>query len=381
MRIGIVVPAYNAAPWIGDAIASVIGQTHRDWTLVVVDDGSTDGTAHVVAGFGDPRIRLVRQANAGVSAARNRGVAELWGTDPAPQPPPQRGGGVDNRGGGIDNASTSLPLPSLLPLPSGEGVGGRGDALLFLDADDWLAPDALFRLAAALDASPDAVAATGACAFVGSGDTLMPPSGDILERLLVRNLFANGGHFLLRRGAVQVAGGFLPGLAYGEDWEFCIRIALLGPFVATCEPKPVLFVRQHPGGAYQRLASDPAAFVPCMEAIFGNPDLLARFGPRRLAAIRRRTDAENHWIIGRELIRHGRQAEGRAWLRRSVRAALTLKRAALLAAAHALPLLPTVLRGPFRPYRLAPQTALRSPGKADVHRPGDRPGLPRNAKP
>ena len=39
MRIGIVVPAYNAAPWIGDAIASVIVQTHRDWTLVVVDDG------------------------------------------------------------------------------------------------------------------------------------------------------------------------------------------------------------------------------------------------------------------------------------------------------------------------------------------------------
>ncbi len=91
--------------------------------------------------------------------------------------------------------------------------------------------------------------------------------------------------------------------------------------------QPVLFVRQHPGGAYQRLASDPAAFVPCMDAIFGNPDLLARFGPRRLAAIRRRTDAENHWIIGRELIRHGRHAEGRAWLRRSVRAAPTPKRA------------------------------------------------------
>jgi glycosyltransferase involved in cell wall biosynthesis len=355
MRIGIVVPAFNAAPWIGGAIASVIAQTHRDWMLVVVDDGSTDGTAGVVEGFADARVRLVRQANAGVSAARNRGVAELCRPDPAPQPPPQRGGGVDNRGGGTDNASTSLPLPSLLPVPLGEGVGGRGrgDALLFLDADDWLAPNALFRLAAALEASPDAVAASGACAFVGSDATLLPQGGDILERLLVRNLFANGGHLLLRRAIVQIAGGFLPGLAYGEDWEFCVRIALLGPFAATRGPNPVLFVRQHRGGAYQQLAHDPTAFVPCMDAIFGNPALLARFGPQRLAAIRRRSDAENHWIIGRELIRHGRNVEGRAWLRRSVSGAPTLKRAALLAAAHALALLPIALRGPFRPYRLA----------------------------
>ena len=353
MRIGIVVPAYNAAAWIGDAIGSVMAQTHRDWTLVVVDDGSTDGTARVVEGFADPRIRLVRQANEGVSAARNRGTAELCGADPTPQPPPQRGGGVDSRGGGIDNPSASLRLPALLPLPFGEGVGGRRDALLFLDADDWLAPDALFRLAAALEASPDAVAASGACAFVGSNDTLLPQGGDILERLLVRNLFANGGHLLLRRATVQTAGGFLSGLAYGEDWEFCIRIALLGPFVMTRGPTPVLFVRQHPDGAYQRLASEPSAFVHCMEAIFGNPALLARFGPQRLAAIRRRTDAENHWIIGRELIRHGRQAEGKVWLRSSVRVAPTLKRAGLLVAAHALALLPTALRGPFRPYRLS----------------------------
>jgi hypothetical protein len=112
-----------------------------------------------------------------------------------------------------------------------------------------------------------------------------------------------------------------------------------------------------------------------MDAIFGNPLLLSRFGERRLAAIRRRTDAENHWIIGRELIRHGRSAEGRAWLRRSVRAAHTPKRVALLAAAAALPLLPSALRGPFRPYRLPQQSALRSPDTEDVH----RPGLPRNA--
>src|SRR5512142_1696981 len=78
MHIGVVVPAYNAAVWIGDAIASVLAQTHRDWALVVVDDGSTDGTVELVAGFTDRRIRLIRQANAGVSAARNTGLAALF---------------------------------------------------------------------------------------------------------------------------------------------------------------------------------------------------------------------------------------------------------------------------------------------------------------
>jgi hypothetical protein len=93
-----------------------------------------------------------------------------------------------------------------------------------------------------------------------------------------------------------------------------------------------------------------------MDAIFANPALLSRFGARRLAEIRRRTDAENDWIIGRELIRHGREADGRGWLRRSVRANATPKRVALLAAAELLGALPIGLRGPFRPYRLPPQT-------------------------
>ena len=166
----------------------------------------------------------------------------------------------------------------------------------------------------------------------------------------MRNLFANGGHLLLRGEAIRAAGGFLPALAYGEDWEFWIRIALQGPFAAVPGRAPVLFVRQHPGGAYHRLATDPAAFAPCMDAIFGNPALLARFGPRRLAAIRRHTEAENDWIIGRELIRHGRRREGLVRLRCSVSAAPGLKRVALLAAVHALPLVPTGWRGPFRPY-------------------------------
>ncbi len=326
MRTGVVIAAYNAAPWVGDAIASVLAQTHRDWRLVVVDDGSTDATCDVVATFSDPRIRSFRQLNAGVSAARNAGMRAL--------------------------GCTTQVVSQFAAEIRGEG---RCPALLFLDADDWLAPDALSRLAAALGEAPGAVAASGPYAFAGSHRVRRPPSGDIVKRLLVRNPFANGGHLLLRTAAVYAAGGFLPGIAYGEDWELWIRIALQGSLATTRGRAPVLFVRQHAGGAYHRLAADPAAFAPCMDAIFGNPVLCARFGAAKLAAICRRTEAENEWIIGRELIRHGKAAEGRAWLRHSIGASPTPKRAVLLAAAHMLPLLPPGLRGPFRPYCLPRQ--------------------------
>ena len=200
---------------------------------------------------------------------------------------------------------------------------------MFLDADDWLAADALSRLAATLAASPAAVAANGAYTFAHTRRVRRPPSGDILPRLLVRNLFANGGHVLIRADAV---GSFRTDIVYGEDWEFWVRLALQGRFAAASGP-PVLFVRQHEGGAYRRLAADPASFAPCMGAIFGNPALLARFGAPRLAAIRRRTEAENAWIIGRERIRHG--GDGRAWLLSSFRAAPSARRAALLVAGAA----------------------------------------------
>ena len=184
-----------------------------------------------------------------------------------------------------------------------------------------------------------------------------PPSGDLLQRLLVRNLFANGGHLLLRSEAVRRAGGFVPGIAYGEDWEFWIRIALQGPFAATSGRAPVLFVRQHPGGACHRLAVRPLRIRALHGCDIRQSGLARTLRPRRLAAIRRHTEAENHWIIGRELIRHGRSGEGKVWLRRSVRAHPTVRRVALLAGAGLLPLLPIALRGQFRPYRLSERGA------------------------
>jgi hypothetical protein len=236
----------------------------------------------------------------------------------------------------------------------------RGEAILFLDADDWLAPDALSRLMEALAAAPEAVGAHGGYAFMAEearpGDpplwrkASVLPAGDLLETLLVENLFANGGHLLLRREAVRQAGPFLPHLRYGEDWEYWIRLSLLGPWAAVADREPILFVRQRAGSAYHRMARDPSAFSPAMLAIWGNPALAERLGPARFTAIRRRAEAENAWIVGRELIRHGQRAAGLECLRSSVAQAPTPKRALLLAAAHALPMLPRALHGPFVAY-------------------------------
>ena len=310
MRVAIVTPAYNVGKYVAKTIKSVIAQFHADWAMVVVDDGSTDDTAAVVAGFFDNRIRLIRQANGGVSAARNRGLSEA-----------------------------------------------DADAVLLLDAGDLLAPDALSRLVAALEAAPDAVAACGTHAYISEDGTRrthsgsrLPAGGDLLGALLERNLFANGGQVLIRASAVAELGGFRSDIAYGEDWEYWVRLALAGPFAVVTDCKPVLLARQRTGGAYLRMATQQASFDACMDAVFSNPSLLRKLGGSKVIRIRCRAEAENRWIIGRERLRHGHTSEGRRWLRISVLAKPSLRRLALLTCAHLLAILPSNLHGPFRTY-------------------------------
>lgn len=79
MEISVVIPLYNKAHRIARTLQSIIGQTWRDFEVIVVDDGSTDGGGEIVCSFRDPRVRLVKQDNKGVADARNRGVREASG--------------------------------------------------------------------------------------------------------------------------------------------------------------------------------------------------------------------------------------------------------------------------------------------------------------
>ena len=77
--ISVVMPAYNAAPFISEAVQSVLDQSVSDLELVVVDDGSNDDTAELVDRFKDSRVRLIKQSNLGQSHAINHGVERSRG--------------------------------------------------------------------------------------------------------------------------------------------------------------------------------------------------------------------------------------------------------------------------------------------------------------
>ena len=81
MTFSVIMPIYNAAPYLREAIDSVCCQTFTDCELICVDDGSTDGSAAILDEISvtDPRVRVIHQANQGVAVARNRGLDEAMG--------------------------------------------------------------------------------------------------------------------------------------------------------------------------------------------------------------------------------------------------------------------------------------------------------------
>ena len=114
--VSVIMPAYNVAPYVGDALRSALAQTFTDLEVLVVDDGSTDATADVVAGIAarDPRVRLIRQPNRGLAGARNTGLRSA-----------------------------------------------RGDVFALLDSDDLWEPEFLAEQVAILRAHPDVHTVTG----------------------------------------------------------------------------------------------------------------------------------------------------------------------------------------------------------------------------
>lgn len=196
-RFTVVIPAFNEEGIVGDAIRSVQAQTRPDWVATVVDDGSRDGTAEVVREIaaGDQRVRLLSKENEGLSAARNSA---------------------------IEIADTEL--------------------ISFLDADDRWLPTYLERMAAALDAAPDAgMAYTDAWAL----DTdrgrfrratamsscrppdVLPPEPDQIMRLLVRQNFI-WVSVTMRRVALEQAGRFRADMTSAEDIELWFRLLAKG---------------------------------------------------------------------------------------------------------------------------------------------------------
>lgn len=265
-RFSIIVPAYNAADYISQTLASVVYQTETEWELIVVDDGSTDSTAATVRQFDDHRTTLIRQENRGVSAARNSGFAK-----------------------------------------------SRGEYVLFLDADDLLFPNSLRRLGQELDCHPEAVLAFGTCTRFERTPPLESaaraplrarpkPGGDALASLLRANMLLVGG-VLARREAIVRIDGFDPELKMGEDWVFWCDLAALGP-VRYVGPMPVFAYRSHRSSTTRKLSEDPRGLWPAIDRAFAREAVRQRFSKAELARLRRRAEAFALGVASRELLRN-----------------------------------------------------------------------------
>ena len=185
--VSVIVPAYNAGATLQRTLNSVLQQTYALWEVIIISDGSTDDTRTIAEGWArrDQRVRVLYQERSGVSAARNRGLREA-----------------------------------------------RYPFVLFLDADDRIAPTHLERMAGRLTADPslDAVHC-GSQHILPSGAAGRPRFGSDKSDLFP--FLAFQCHFdihacVLRRDVALAAGGFDLSLTTCEDWDFYQKVARTG---------------------------------------------------------------------------------------------------------------------------------------------------------
>jgi glycosyltransferase involved in cell wall biosynthesis len=244
-RVSVIVPAHNAERTIGETIRSVRAQTFSDFELIVIDDGSTDRTLDRLEAAGDSRLQVFSYENAGESRAFNRGIARA-----------------------------------------------TGEFVAFLHADDLWTPDKLESQVAALEARPAAGVAYSWTRFVDrDGCDLYEQrpvffEGDVYRELLVANFTCSGSNVLVRRQAVEAAGGFDVSLEVSPDWEFCVRLAARWPFVVV--PRHQILYRQWSGSKSSSMAATPESWeergIRTIERVFeAVPADLQPLKKRRLA--------------------------------------------------------------------------------------------------
>jgi glycosyltransferase involved in cell wall biosynthesis len=204
--ISVIIPAYNVAGFVREAVDSALAQTCRDIEVIVVDDGSTDGSVDALRDLEDPRLRVIRESHGGSAAARNAG----------------------------------------LRLATGELVA-------FLDADDRWAPQNLERQSVFLEGHPE-VDVTFSHSLVidetgrSLGIKISSRAGAVsLSQLLRSNVIGNGSCLLLRRDALDRAGWFDPKLAACVDIDVWLRVASLRPGNVVAIPEVLTFYRRRQG--------------------------------------------------------------------------------------------------------------------------------------
>jgi glycosyltransferase involved in cell wall biosynthesis len=207
--VSVILPTYNRAALLTEALASVRAQTFTDWECVVVDDGSTDGTPGLLAGVTDPRVRCVRVAHSGNPAvARNAGLA-----------------------------------------------AARGTLVAFLDDDDLWKPEKLAVQVPLMRSGRYEWSYTGFVSVDAGGRPFWetPPerirSGLILRPLLQLRAAVALPTVLARRAFVLDAGGFDETLPTREDYALWLVLAERAEVVAT--PEPLTVVRDHPGRIFR----------------------------------------------------------------------------------------------------------------------------------
>ena len=206
--ISVVMPCYNAAPYVDEAIQCVLQQRYRQIELIVVDDGSTDGSNAIIERLaaGDPeRIIVLHQSNSGPYAARNHGLAHA-----------------------------------------------RGNFVAFLDADDYWHPEALSQLHAAMT---ETLADVAYCGWQNVGDAAVntqpqiPPNyaeSDAVALFLQAPPWPING-VLLRRQLVDTLRGFSERLPTAMDYDLWLRVLATQPIVVRV-PEVLAFYRRYPRG-------------------------------------------------------------------------------------------------------------------------------------